>query len=323
MSSTPLPTAAAEAAGVSTPQEAERQAARRSALAQREFERQQVAAHYQESPEVFSLVLDSALTYSTGIYLRPGEDLETAQRRKFEHVASLLSIEPGERVLDVGCGWGSNLLYLAAHSEGLFHGITLSAKQAEELLRRARERGLEDRVCVDVCHVEDLDFAADSFDAVLFSGSIVHMRNREEIHRDVARMLRPGGRLLISDCYFPGELRGDRASQATDYIFYQTLGYCLLLNLHQELGLIEQAGLDVFYVRDLTRSYVRTLEAWIDNIRRNRDDIERLAPGFAAVLQGYMTVAKLSFQRRTALEYLILAVKGEPRGGFGAGPELA
>lgn len=323
MSSMDLPTAAAAAAGALPPQEAERQAARRSALAQREFEREQVAAHYQESPDVFSLVLDSALTYSTGIYLHPDEDLETAQRRKFEHVASLLSIGPGERVLDVGCGWGSNLLYLAAHTEGQFHGITLSSKQAEELLRRARARGLEDRVRIDVCHVEDLDLAAESFDAVLFSGSIVHMRNRAEIHRTVARLLRPGGRLLISDCYFPSELRGDRSSQATEYIFYTTLGYCLLLNLHQELGMIEQAGLDVSYVRDLTRSYVHTLQAWIDNIRRNRDDIERLAPGFAAVLQGYMTVAKLSFQRRTALEYLILAVKGEPRGGFGGGPEAA
>ena len=58
-------------------------------------------------------------------------------------------------------------------------------------------------------------------------------------------------------------------------------------------------------------------------LESHRDDIERLAPGFAAVLQGYMTVAKLSFHRRTALEYLILAVKGEPRGGFGAGPGIA
>src|SRR5262245_13422269 len=156
---------------------AEIEASRRTREEQREHERAQVAAHYEHSPDVFSLVLDGALTYSTGVYLDAGEDLETAQQRKFAYVRRLLDIQPGEAVLDVGCGWGSNLLSLAAHTEGHFHGITLSGRQRDELLRRARERGFESRVRVDVCHVEDLALAPASVDAVLFSGSIVHMRN--------------------------------------------------------------------------------------------------------------------------------------------------
>lgn len=296
-----------------TMQTAEREASLRTKQEQREYEREQVAAHYENSPEVFSLVLDSALTYSTGIYIRPDEDLETVQQRKFAYVRRLLAIQPGEKVLDVGCGWGSNLLYLAAHTAGTFQGITLSREQAKELRRRAEDRGLEDRVQVEVCHVEDLDLSPESVDVILFSGSIVHMRNRAEIHQMVNRVLRPGGRLLISDCYFPAQIRGDRASRATDYIFYKTLGYCLLLNLHEEMGLIEKAGLDILHVQDLTSSYALTLNAWINNIRLNRGKIEVLAPGFAAVLQGYMTVAQLSFARRTALEYMILAAKGHPR----------
>jgi cyclopropane-fatty-acyl-phospholipid synthase len=157
-----------------------------------------------------------------------------------------------------------------------------------------------------------------SVDVALFSGSIVHMRNRPEIHQIVGRILKPGGRLLISDCYFPVQIRGDRAGRATDYIFYKTLGYCLLLHLHEELALIETAGLDVLHVQDLTASYARTLTAWISNIRRNRAKIEALAPGFATVLQNYMTVAQLSFARRTALEYMILAAKGRPGENVGA-----
>ncbi|MCI0392163.1 MAG: class I SAM-dependent methyltransferase [Acidobacteria bacterium] len=294
-------------------QAAEREAALRTRQEQREFERAQVAAHYEHSPDIFSLALDSALTYSTAIYLSGDEDLETAQARKFAYLARLLAIQPGERALDVGCGWGSNLLYLAAHTGGTFHGLTLSAQQKEELSQRAVARGLAERVRVDVCHIEDLALPAESVDAILFSGSIVHMRNRAEIHRLVGSILKPGGRLLISDCYFPAEVRGDRGSSATDYIFYKTLGYCLLLNLSEELALIEQAGLDIVHVQDLTSSYVRTLAAWINNIRHNRTKIEALAPGFAAVLQTYMTVAQLSFIRRTALEYMILAVKGPAR----------
>lgn len=292
---------------------AELAAAARTAEEQREHERLQVAEHYEHRPDVFSLVLDSGLAYATGIYRNPTDDLEDAQRRKYDYVRRLLDLRRGERLLDVGCGWGSNLLYLAAHTEATFHGITLSGQQRGELLRRADARGLGHRIAVDVRHIEDLHLPAESVDAVLFSGSIVHMRNRAEIHERVARILKPGGRMLISDCYFPSQERGNRASSATDYIFYKTLGYCRLLGLHEELGLIEAAGLDILHVQDLTASYALTLRAWIDKIRRNRARLEEIDPGFADVLQAYMTVAQLSFERRTALEYMILATKGRPR----------
>ena len=292
--------------------QAEQQAAVRTHAAQREHERAEVAAHYEHDPAIFSLVLDSQLTYSTGIFLDESDDLETAQRRKFARVRQLLAIRPGEQVLDVGCGWGSILLDLAAHTQAAIRGITLSQQQRSVDLKRAREQGLAGRVRIDRCHVEDLDLLPESLDVVLFSGSIVHMHNREEIYQLVSEALRPGGRLLVSDCFFPKEARGDRGSDATHYIFVKALGYCQLLTLAQELGLIEQAGLDIRSIDDLTGSYVLTLGRWIDNVRRHRARIEELAPGFARLLQTYMTVARLSFDRRSALEYMILAVKGRP-----------
>ena len=78
----------------------ERDARRRSSDGQREFERQKVAAHYEHNADIFSLVLDSHLTYSTGIFRSTVDDLETAQKRKFEHVRKLLRIRPGEEVFD-------------------------------------------------------------------------------------------------------------------------------------------------------------------------------------------------------------------------------
>ncbi len=287
--------------------------ARRSAAQQREYERARVAEHYEHHPEIFELVLDERLGYATGMFEDAHEDLDTAQARKYAWIAEQLDIRPGERALDVGCGWGSNLLYLAEHTRGDLRGVTLSAQQRTFALDRAAERGLADRISIDRCHIEDLKLEPESLDAILFVGSVVHMHNREEVYARVAEALKPGGRLLISDCFFPRQVKGDRDSSATHYIFFQALGYCRLLNLSEELGLIEDAGLDIARVQDLTSSYVLTLAAWIENVRRNRARIEELSPGFARVLQTYMTIAKLSFARRTALEYMVVATKGAPR----------
>jgi cyclopropane-fatty-acyl-phospholipid synthase len=286
---------------------------KRTPAEQREHERARVAEHYEHHPEIFELVLDERLGYATAMFEDPSEDLDTAQRRKYAWIAEQLDIRPGERALDVGCGWGSNLLYLAENTGGELRGITLSAQQRAFALHRARNTHVADRVTIDRLHIEDLELEPDSLDAILFVGSIVHMHNREQVYRRVAQALKPGGRLLISDCFFPRELRSDRDSSATHYIFFQALGYCRLLNLSEELALIEGVGLDITKVDDLTSSYVLTLSAWIENVRRNRERIEQLSPGFSKILQTYMTIARLSFARRTALEYMIVATKGAPR----------
>jgi len=296
----------------------ELEAMRRTALEQREYERARVSEHYEHHPEIFRLVLGRQRAYSVGLFADPDDDLEAAQERKLHRIREKLDLRPGENVLDVGCGWGSVLVHLARHTPARVHGITLSSQQRTVALERADEAGIADRVRVDLCHVEDLDLEPGSVDAVVFSGSIVHMHDRSAVHRLVERVLRPGGRLLISDCYFPKQIRGDRHSEATQHIFVTALGYCRLIALSEELSLIEEAGLDVTHVEDLTENYVKTVDHWIANVRRHRKQIDALAPGFARLLQTYMTVGRLSFHRRSALEYMILAVKGRPRVNYGA-----
>jgi cyclopropane-fatty-acyl-phospholipid synthase len=294
---------------------AELAAASRTRTEQIEHERREVARHYEHDPEIFERVLDRRLAYSTGLFVDPGEDLDAAQARKFAYVAERLALSEGDEVLDVGCGWGSVLLYLAEHTPARIRGITLSAEQRKVALARAERAGLADRIRIDVCHIGELaDASPASMAAIVFSGSIVHMHDRESVHDRAGALLRPGGRMLISDCYFPQAARGDRRSAATHYIFHEALGYCRLLTLHEELAMIEAQGLDILGVDNVTSSYVLTLSRWIENVRTHRREIDRRAPGFSRVLQQYMTIARLSFVRGTALEYMIWAHK--PDGGL-------
>lgn len=298
----------------------ERDAMTRSTLDQREHEREKVAEHYQNDPEIFRRVLGRQMAYSVGVFEEPEEGLEQAQDNKLARIRARLDVRPGDRVLDVGCGWGSVLVDLAEHTGAHVHGITLSARQREVALARAHAVGAADRVKIDLCHVEELALAPGSVDAVVFSGSIVHMHHRRAVHELVARALRPGGRVLISDCYFPRQPRGDRDSRATHHIFVTALGYCRLISLAEELGMMEAAGIDVAHVEDLTATYVRTVDFWIDNVRRSRAFIDARSPGFARLLQTYMLVGRMSFHRRTALEYLILGVKERPRVALSSWP---
>ncbi|HEY1695530.1 MAG TPA: class I SAM-dependent methyltransferase [Polyangiaceae bacterium] len=299
---------------------AEREAMSRTSAEQREHECKLVAHHYEHDPEIFRLVLGRQRAYSVGVFAQPDDDLETAQERKLARIREKLDLRPGESVLDVGCGWGSVLLHLAQHTRANIHGITLSARQRDVTTAMARDLGAGDRVHVEVRHVEELALPAESVDAVVFSGSIVHMHDRASVHRLVARALKPGGRVLVSDCYFPKQERGDRHSEATQHIFVTALGYCRLLALSEELSLMEDAGLDVTHVEDLTENYVRTVDRWVDNVRTHRKTIDGMAPGFARLLQTYMTIGRMSFHRRSALEYMVVAVKGRPRVNYGAWP---
>jgi cyclopropane-fatty-acyl-phospholipid synthase len=96
-------------------------------------------------------------------------------------------------------------------------------------------------------------------------------------------------------------------------MFTAALGYRRLLHLSDEIALLEDCGLGVASVTDLTASYASTLRRWLENLHANRDRIEELSPGFARVLQTHMTIARLSFCTRTELEYAVLAGKGLQR----------
>jgi cyclopropane-fatty-acyl-phospholipid synthase len=232
-----------------------------------------VRYHYDVGNDFFALFLDASMTYSCAIFSRGAGTLEEAQAAKLDLVARKLALGPGQRVLDVGCGWGSFAIHAARHYGVSVTAITLSGQQAALARQRVVEAGLGDRVEVRVADYRQL--AAEPFDAIASIGMVEHVgaRQIDRYAQTLAGLLRPGGALLnhgiaVTD---PAD---DPLSDAVTmrYVFPdgEPLPYSRV-----QLAL-ERAGLQTEHVEGFQRDYADTLRHWHDRLDAHLDEAERL-----------------------------------------------
>lgn len=266
-----------------------------------------VREHYDEPPEIFASFLDKDLNYSAAFFTRPGMTLDEAQREKVATYAEWLQARPGGVFLDAGCGWGPLCLHLAIAHGARVTGLTLSPNQAAYANRRAQAEGVASRMQALVQPFLEHPLEAASLDGVSFIGSIVHMRERQEVYRRVAEALRPGGRLVVSETYAPS--RNDQALQSRParFVLNETFGFTHVTALSEELGAIEDAGLEVLRVENSTDHYFRTLEAWLPRLRAARTRIEAIRPGAYRGLRTYLELGRTSMRRHATVQYEIVA----------------
>jgi cyclopropane-fatty-acyl-phospholipid synthase len=232
-----------------------------------------VRHHYDVSNDFFKLFLGDSLTYSCALFSRGAKTLEEAQEAKLEMVCTKLALQPGQRVLDVGCGWGSFALHAAANHDVSVVGITLSEPQAALGRQRAAERGLSDRVDIRVADYRAL--TDEPFDAVASIGMVEHVGNAQiDVYaRQVARMVKPGGRVLNHGI---ARLRtGDPEAGpfSERYVFPDAAP----LHLSRIQTALERAGLETEHVEGLRSDYAETLRHWARNLDDNIDEATRLA----------------------------------------------
>jgi cyclopropane-fatty-acyl-phospholipid synthase len=251
-----------------------------------------VRHHYDVSNDFFKLFLGEELTYSCAFFSRGGQTLEEAQEAKLELVCTKLALEPGQRVLDIGCGWGSFALHAAEKHGVHVLGITLSEPQAELARRRARERGLADRVEI---RVEDYRaLTGEPFDAVASIGMVEHVgASKIDVYaRQLARMVRPGGRVLNHGI---GRLRvgePEAGPFSERYVFPDGAP----LHLSRIQLALERAGLETEHVEGFRSDYAETLRHWARNLDDNIEEATRLAgPERIRVWRLYLRAARRGF----------------------------
>ncbi|WP_069167846.1 SAM-dependent methyltransferase [Nocardia altamirensis] len=249
--------------------------------------------HYDLDPDIFGQFLDPLRKYSSALYTSPTDTLEQAQRHKLRFVADRLGLRGGEQLLDVGCGWGSLILFMAEEFGCDTTGISPAPRQHEYIAEQAAARGVSARVHTKVGHFERLDLPARSVDAVTLLGSIVHMPDLGEIFRRARAVLRRDGTLYVSESCF----RNDKARTAfdskvgTEFVRNDIFGFGELRPLSELVAGAEDAGFSIIAVDDLTDHYRRTIEDWIANVNAAAERIDAHGMGQAAALRHYLEIA--------------------------------
>jgi cyclopropane-fatty-acyl-phospholipid synthase len=237
-----------------------------------ERDRRSVRHHYDVSNEFFALFLDESMTYSCAFFSRDGSSLEAAQRAKLDLVCTKLALQKGERVLDVGCGWGSFAIYAAREYGVSVTGITLSEPQAELARRRAAEAGVDDRVDIRVMDYREL--AGEPYDAIASIGMVEHVgANRiDEYAQTLARLLRPGGRLLNHGIARLRLGEPEAGPFSERYVFPDAAP----LHLSRIQAAIEGAGLETHHVEGFREDYAETLRHWMRRLEDRIEEAEQL-----------------------------------------------
>jgi cyclopropane-fatty-acyl-phospholipid synthase len=263
-----------------------------------------VTHHYDVSNDFFALFLDESMTYSCAIWSRGATTLEDAQDAKRELVCTKLALKEGERLLDVGCGWGSFAVHAAKRHGVHVTGITLSKPQAARARRRAEEEGVADRVAIRVMDYREL--AGETFDAIASIGMVEHVGavNIDAYAQTLANLLEPGGRLLnhgIARLRY-GEPEAGPFSER--YVFPDAAP----LHLSRVQIALEKTGFETRHVEGFRLDYVQTLREWARRLEANHAEAVRLAgPERMRVWQVYLRAARRGFETRFTSVYQVLA----------------
>lgn len=283
-------------------------------------DREAISHHYDVGNDFYSLLLGPSLVYSCAYWEgdpSAGDNLEQAQEAKLDLVCRKLALREGQRLLDVGCGWGSLAMYAAEHYGVQVVGVTISGEQAASARERVDAAGLGHLVEI---RVQDYRQIEDSpFDAISSIGMAEHVgKERYRSYADVLHgLLKPGGRLLNHQIA-RRPVRDEGEYRMNTFIDRYVFPDGELAPVGSTVSLLEEAGFEVRDVESLREHYALTLRAWVANLEAHWDEAVRLtSPARARVWRLYMAASAVGFERNTMGVNQVLAVRTSGGGRSG------
>ena len=275
----------------------------------REWDRAGIRYHYDAGNDFFALFLDRQMVYSCAYVPTGAEDLDTAQVRKLDHICAKLRLRPGERFLDIGCGWGALVIHAAREYGVHALGVTLSAQQHELARRRVAEAGLEDRVEVRCLDYRDL--RGERFDKAASIGMFEHVGRERlpEYFGEVFGLLAPGGLFLNHGIAGRSARAGGRWRALRRRLEPLLVGGSTFRKRYvfpngglvpvSEADLVaEESGFEVRDVENLREHYALTLRHWARRLEENQDEARGVGgEGTYRLWRLYMGIAAWQFER--------------------------
>ncbi|MDA9071545.1 cyclopropane-fatty-acyl-phospholipid synthase family protein [Candidatus Pelagibacter sp.] len=263
-----------------------------------------VSHHYDLSDNLYDLFLDSKRQYSCGYFKNENDTLETAQNNKIQHIIKKLNIKPNQKVLDIGCGWGSLAIDIAQTANCEVTGITLSKNQFNYCLEKAKKLNLENQVTFKLIDYRELN---EKFDRIVSVGMFEHVGRKfyNKFFKQIARLLKDDGVSLIHTI---GSVNTPRGPQPwiTKYIFPG--GHTP--SLSEVTTPIEKAGLIVSDIEVLKLHYAHTLRHWKENCLKNKGQIiELYDERFFRMWEFYLAGCEIAFKWGDQVVYQLQLTK--------------
>jgi cyclopropane-fatty-acyl-phospholipid synthase len=295
------------------------EAAPRGRIHSRGRDAQAVQHHYDVSNDFYAMVLGPAMTYSCARFSPGADTLEAAQESKHDLVCRKLglAVGAGQRILDVGCGWGSFAIHAARHYGARVVGITLSPAQARWGRERVAAAGLDEQIEIRLQDYRDV--ADGPFDGIASVGMFEHVGSSKsaEYFATMRRLLGPEGRLLNHAISSVGGSRIGPRTFIGRYVFPDGE----LIDVGQVVLSMEEAGFEVRDVESLREHYAKTLRAWVANLRGQWDAaVAEVGVRRARVWQLYMAASANGFEDSGISIHQVLGVVPGPGGQSGMSP---
>nr|WP_092072002.1 cyclopropane-fatty-acyl-phospholipid synthase family protein [Dendrosporobacter quercicolus]NSL48705.1 class I SAM-dependent methyltransferase [Dendrosporobacter quercicolus DSM 1736]SDM35281.1 cyclopropane-fatty-acyl-phospholipid synthase [Dendrosporobacter quercicolus] len=263
--------------------------------------------HYDLGNDFFALWLDESMSYSCAYFNTPTDSLAQAQLQKIDHILKKINLQPGERLLDIGSGWGWLIIKAAQQYNVQATGITLSTEQYQATKRRIEELGLEHQVDVQLVSYQDLDSSQPRFDKIISVGMFEHVGqgNLSNYMRKINELLAPGGISLLHT--ITGLFEENSNAWIAKYIFPG--GY--VPSLREIIRLLPEFDFHLLHAESLRLHYAMTLDRWYENFSRQLDAVrEKYDERFIRMWSLYLRGCAAAFRVSGLDIYQLLFSKG-------------
>lgn len=278
-----------------------------------ERDREAVSYHYNVSNDFYGLWLDQRMVYTCAYFRTPDDTIDQAQEQKLDHVCRKLRLRPGEKLLDVGCGWGALSIHAAKHYGVEALGATISQPQVDFANERIRKEGLTGR-----CRVENLDYrkVTGTFDKVAAIGMLEHIGEVmfPAYFQQAWNLLKPGG-VFLSHGIALGPTQ--EMVRGKTFVHRYVFPDGELLPISKNLSYAEKVGFEVRDVESLRDHYLLTLRHWLRRLEEHADEARRLRDDVTyRIFRLYLAISALGYRLGKLNLYQCLLLKA-PNGESG------